>query len=106
VITLEKIRSALLAPDPYTHLDRLVREEMGAGRRVKEIFEAINPLIDAALETPGLTQDGEEAFLGTLDALTGDCHRDCQYKDPPNAEQSDEEHHAARISDVENRPVG
>jgi hypothetical protein len=30
-----------------------------------------------------LTEDGEEALLGALDALTGNCHRDCQYHDPP-----------------------
>jgi hypothetical protein len=84
VITLDSIRAAVLAPNPYTEMDRLVRAEMGAGRKVKEIFDSISPLVDEALEIEGLTEDGEEAFLGTLDALTGNCHRDCQYKDPPN----------------------
>jgi hypothetical protein len=39
--------------------------------------------VDRVLETPGLPEDGEEALWGTLDALTGACHPDCQYKDPP-----------------------
>ncbi|MCE9567598.1 MAG: hypothetical protein K8U57_36825 [Planctomycetes bacterium] len=84
MITLDAIRAAILASDPYTQLDQLVRTELSAGRKVKEVFEAINPFVDEALDTPDLTEDGEEAFLGTLDALTGNCHRDCQYIDPPN----------------------
>ncbi|MDB5312006.1 MAG: hypothetical protein JWO38_6208 [Gemmataceae bacterium] len=44
MITLDAIRAAISAPDPYTQMDRLVREEMSAGRKVKEIFDAIHPL--------------------------------------------------------------
>jgi hypothetical protein len=106
MITLEAIRSALLAPDPYTRMDQLVRAEMTAGRRVREIFDDINPLIDEALGTPGLTGDGEEALLGTLDALTGDCHRDCQYKDPPDAVLPVEDPRTPQVPDIENKPVG
>ena len=93
MITLEAIRSAILAGNPYDQMDRLVRAEMTAGRRVQEIFDEINPLINEALETPGLTEDGEEALLGTLDALTGDCHSNCQYQDPP-------------IPDIESKSAG
>ena len=83
MITLDAIRAAMLAPDPYTQMDGLVRAELAAGRRVRDIFDSLSPLVDAALDTPGLTEDGEEVFLGTLDALTGMCHPNCQYKDPP-----------------------
>lgn len=92
MINLDSIRDAVLSSDPYTRMDTIIRSEMAAGRKVREIFDEINPHVDAVLDTPGLTEEGEEAFLGTLDALTGDCHRNCQYYDPPHstltAEQS------------------
>lgn len=104
-MTLDAIRTAILAPDPYTQMDRLVRAEMNAGRKVKEVFDAINPLVDAALETPGLTEDGEEAFLGTLDALTGNCHPNCQYKDSPAPPTNGATPHApAGARDAETHP--
>jgi hypothetical protein len=81
VITLEAIRAAVRAPDPYSQMDSLVRDELTAGRKVKEIFEQLRPHVDSVLETPGLTGAGEEAFLGTLDALSGNCHPDSQYTD-------------------------
>jgi hypothetical protein len=83
VITLDAIRTAVTASNPYDEMDRLVRAELAAGRKVKEVFDAINPLVDTVLETPGLTAGGEEAFLGTLDALTGGCHRNSNYYDSP-----------------------
>lgn len=91
MITLDAIRTAVLAPDPYTRMDDLVRAEMTAGRKVREIFDDINPLVNTVLDIPGLTEDGEEAFLGTLDALTGNCHRDSCYYDPPNTSLPTEE---------------
>lgn len=88
MITLDAVRTALRATDPYTQMDRLVREEQAAGRKVAEIIEQFKPIVNAALDTPGLTADGEEALLGTLDALTGDCHRDQWYSDPPAAQRA------------------
>ena len=81
MMTLQTIRDALRAPDPYTRMDELVRLELQAGLRVKDVFDAVNPLVDLILETPGLTDDGEEAFLGALDALIGNCRADQCYKD-------------------------
>ncbi|HET6573983.1 MAG TPA: hypothetical protein VFG68_10305 [Fimbriiglobus sp.] len=90
MISLDAIRTAVLAPDPYTRMDDLVRAEMAAGRRVKVIFDDINPLVNTVLDTPGLTADGEDAFLGTLDALTGGCHPDSNYYDPPAPDTADQ----------------
>lgn len=90
-MTLEAVRAAALALDPYEEMDQLVRAELSAGRSVRQITKAYLPILDAALETPGLTEDGEEALRGTLDALTGDCHKDCQYRDPPNPQLPSEE---------------
>src|SRR5689334_21208889 len=83
MIALDEIRNAIQSPDPYTQMDRLVRAELNVGRLVDQIFDALNPLVDEVLDTPGLSKDGEEAFLGTLDALTGNCHRDQCYTNPP-----------------------
>ena len=83
MITIQSVRAAVLASDPYTEMHDLVRNEMSAGRKVKEVLDSINPLVAEALDLPDLSEDGEEALLGTLDALTGNCHRDCQYKDLP-----------------------
>jgi hypothetical protein len=83
MITLDTLRKALLSGSPFDEIDRLVVTELSAGRSTRQVFDEMNPLVDRVLETPGLTEDGEEALWGTLDALTGDCHPDCQYKDPP-----------------------
>jgi hypothetical protein len=82
MITLESLRSALLSTDPYEAVDRLVRSELGSGRRTREIFNEINSMLHEVRLTDGLTEDGEEALFGTLDALLGHCHEDCRYKDP------------------------
>ncbi|HKB01581.1 MAG TPA: hypothetical protein VKD90_05145 [Gemmataceae bacterium] len=84
MISLNTLRPALLAADPYAEIDRLVRAELQAGRTTRQVFDDLNPLVDEARATPGMTVDGEEALFGALDALTGDCHPDCQYKDPPH----------------------
>jgi hypothetical protein len=83
MISLDILRQAAMAPDPYAEMDRVVRAEMAAGRKVREIFDAINPLVDELLDSPGLTEHGEESVLGVLDALTGMCHPKCQYRDEP-----------------------
>jgi hypothetical protein len=84
MISLDTLRPALLSANPYAEIDRLVRAELAAGRTTGQIFDDLNPLVDEARAIPGMTEDGEEALFGALDALTGDCHPDCQYKDPPS----------------------
>ena len=84
MITLDAVRAAVLAEKPYTQMDELVRSELAAGHKVNDIIESLRPLIDDVLDTPSLSEAGDEAFLGTLDKLTGDCHRDCRYVDPPD----------------------
>lgn len=82
MITLEAVRSALLLSDsPYDRLDRLVKAELAVGRKVRAVFDDLNSFVDAVLETPGLTTDAEEAFLGTLDALTDGCNPASRYAD-------------------------
>jgi hypothetical protein len=83
MMTLENLRPALFSHRPFTEIDRLIRAELGSGRTTGQVFDDLQAILDAALELPGLTEDGEEALLGALDALTGNCHRDCQYHDPP-----------------------
>jgi hypothetical protein len=83
MISLEALRTALLSADPYAEIDRLVRAELAAGRSTRQLFDELYPLADAARSTPGATKDSEEALFGALDALTGNCHPDCQYTDPP-----------------------
>jgi hypothetical protein len=64
-------------------LDRIIRTEMAAGRKVKAILAEYSALLESARETPGLTEDAEDALLDVLDGLTGNCHRDWRYLDPP-----------------------
>jgi hypothetical protein len=84
MITLDAVRSALFSPEPYDQMDQLVRAELDTGRTTAQIVDNLRPFIETTLDTPGLTEDGEEAFLSTLDALTGNCRSDQCYQDPPN----------------------
>lgn len=84
VITLENLRAAALSAHPWTELDRLVRAELSAGRLTKAIYEEILGLQEAVRETPGFTEDADDAIGDALDALTGMCHPNCQYKNPPD----------------------
>ena len=90
MISIQSLRAAVFASDPYNEMHDLVRNEMRAGLKVKEVLDSINPLVAEALDLPDLSEDGEEALLGTLDALTGNCHRDCQYKDLPETPLSNQ----------------
>lgn len=83
MISLSSIRFALLSDDPFMEMDRLIRSRLAVGRSTREIFDELNPLLDLARSTPGITENGEEALFGTMDALTGDCHPDCRYVDSP-----------------------
>jgi len=84
MITQDAVRNVLIGDNPFNGMDQLVRTEMAAGRKVLHIFDDLNQSVDEILDTPGLTEDGQEAFLGTLDALTDGCHPKCRYIDTPN----------------------
>lgn len=90
MITIDSIRAAIVAADPYAEMDRVVQGELAAGRLVKDVFEDIRPHVEQLLDMPGMTEDGEEAFLGTLDALTGNCRADLVYRNPPSLPTEDE----------------
>ncbi|MGL6097620.1 MAG: hypothetical protein ACRC7O_17700 [Fimbriiglobus sp.] len=72
----------MFADMPYTELDRLVRGELAAGRTVAAVFDDLNPHVNAVLGLAELPPDGEDAFLGTLDALTGNCRSEYCYTAP------------------------
>ncbi len=88
MISLQNIRTAIFDAQPFTQMDRLIQDELSSGRKVKEILDALKPLVDDILETPDLSDDGEEAFLGTLDALMGNCRKEQCYIDRPITEVS------------------
>jgi hypothetical protein len=83
MITLDALRTALLAPDPYDGIDRLIRAELATGRKTAAIHDELLALVKPVRATPGLTGDAEEALFGALDGLTGSCHPDSAYQDPP-----------------------
>ncbi len=82
MITLETLRTAMKASDPADAIDSLIRSELSDGRTTKAIHAELFPLVREARRTPGLTEDADEALLGSLDALTGNCHPDCRYETP------------------------
>jgi hypothetical protein len=84
MISIEAARAAALSDVPWDRLDELVRVELAAGRKVKEIAADFIGIADEVWDTPGLSVDGHDALGDTLDALTGCCHSDYCYKDPPN----------------------
>lgn len=84
MITLDALRAAALSDEPWNRLDELVRAELNRGQTTMQIYESLADLADELDDTPGLSERGSDAFGDTLDALTGMCHRDCQYRDPPN----------------------
>jgi hypothetical protein len=90
MITLDFVRAAVLSDQPWMKLDELVRAEMAAGRKVKEIFGDLKVMVDEVWDTPGLTENGEDAFGDTLDALTGNCRREHCYFDPPTLPTEEE----------------
>lgn len=83
MITLDTLRAAALSAQPWTELDRLVRAELAAGRLTKTIADEILALADAVSESPGFTEDADEAIGDTVDALIGFCSADCAYRNPP-----------------------
>jgi hypothetical protein len=88
MISSVTLRSALASPNPFDAMDHIVRKEMKGGRKVSEILAAMQPHVDSVLELPGLTAESEEAFLGTLDALMGNCRPEQCYRDAEPTIQS------------------
>lgn len=84
MIELDILRSAALSDQPWARLDELVRSELTSGRSTRQIFKNIIGIVREIDDTPGLTEDGRDAIGDTLDGLTGMCHRECRYQDPPN----------------------
>ena len=89
MITLDALRSALLSDQPYTRLDELVRAELAAGRRTRQIHDELYGLEDAVRATPGFSENAEEALRDTIDALIGFCPAKYAYNDPPAAPSED-----------------
>jgi hypothetical protein len=84
MISFDQVRAAVQADQPWTELDNLVRSEMASGRSTKQIFDELHGMLGKLDDMKDVSEDGMDAFGDTLDALTGHCHKDCQYKDPPN----------------------
>ena len=91
VITFASIRNAVLSTDPFTRMDCLVQTELNSGQKVVQVFDEIKLFVDQTLDLPDLTEDAEEAFLGTLDALSGNCRTEQCYRDAPISLHSTEE---------------
>lgn len=83
MIPLAAVRAAALSAMPWDRLDELVRAELAAGRKVAEIADVFITMVDAVCYTPGLSEDGSDAFGDTIDALTGNCHSDYCHTDFP-----------------------
>jgi hypothetical protein len=83
MINLDAVRTAVLSSQPWSRLDEIVRAELAAGRTTREIFAELESMADAVEDTPGLSDDGHDAFGDTLDALIGQCSPRHCYQDPP-----------------------
>ncbi len=83
MITLDTLRAAALSNQPWAELDKLVRTELAAGRLTRAIYDEIMSLQEAVSDTPGYTEDSDDAIGDTLDALIGFCRAECAYKNPP-----------------------
>ena len=81
-MTFDALRTALRAEKPWAEMDRLVRAELAAGRKVREIQDELLALREKIGDIADIPEDCQDAFGDTLDALAGNCHADCQYVDP------------------------
>ncbi len=91
MISIDAVRTAAFSDLPWSRLDAIVRGEMATGRKVKDILTDYATVLDQVRETPGLSEDAEDALLDTLDSLTGNCRADQRYVDPPNSTLPTEE---------------
>jgi hypothetical protein len=89
MIAFDAVRSALLSDQPWSRMDDLVRAELASGRTTAEIYATLHEMADQVAGIAALSEDGEDAFGDTLDALLGNCHPDCRYQDAsPNTHPS------------------
>lgn len=90
MITLDSLRSAALANQPWSELDRLVQAELSSGRLTNQIYDELVGMMEELRATPGFGEQSEEAFGDTLDRLSGFCHVDSAYKNPPTLPTEEE----------------
>ncbi|HET6573981.1 MAG TPA: hypothetical protein VFG68_10295 [Fimbriiglobus sp.] len=90
MISIDAVRAAVLSDEPWTRLDELVRAELASGRTTKQIFDDLRGMAKEVRGTPGLSEDGEDAFGDTLDALVGFCSSRYAYKNPPSLPTEEE----------------
>ena len=83
MLALEAVRAAVLSDKPWARLDALIRAELAAGQKTKSLYEALMGMADDVDGAPGLSDAGSDALGDALDALTGMCHPDSRYSDPP-----------------------
>lgn len=90
MISIDTIRSAVLSDQPWARLDEIVRAELVAGRTTRKIFDELWSISNEVQDTPGLSENGEDALGDTLDALNGFCSSKDAYKNPPILPSEDE----------------
>jgi hypothetical protein len=80
------LRAALAAPNPYAALDSLVRGELAAGLRTQAVYDRLMELVPEAEGWPEYTPTADDAVTRVMDALSGWCHPDWQYRDVVSAD--------------------
>lgn len=85
MIPFEHVRAALLDPDPYIALDRLVRDQMAAGRKTAAISDDLVTHLGSVRAMPEYIDEMEDQLGDTMDALNGWCLPSCAYRDPDPA---------------------
>jgi hypothetical protein len=85
VIPFDRLRAALLDPEPHRAMDRLVRGELAAGRRTRTIYDDLLGHFEAVRAMPEYTDAMEDPLGDTMDALLGHCHPSWAYRDPEPA---------------------
>ena len=106
MLTLDTVRSALLSDRPWPELDALIRAELAVGRTTRQIYAVLMDMAEEIDATPNLSDKSSDAFGDALDALTGMCHRDCQYQDPPTITVPTAETRPSTAVDNAVKPVG
>lgn len=85
MIPFDDLRAALLDPEPYDSLDRLVRREMAAGRKVAAINDDLLAHLGEVRLMPEYADIMEDQLGDTMDALSGWCQPNWAYRDPEPA---------------------
>ncbi|MFO0848524.1 MAG: hypothetical protein U0871_08210 [Gemmataceae bacterium] len=82
-MTLDAVRAAILSDQPWARLDELVRAELTAGRLTHQIGDELQGMLDELQETPGLSENGDDALMETLESLFQMGPRKYWYENPP-----------------------